>query len=309
MIDYFKVYSAFIGLMAVVLCALGIKFRLHKKKQAVSSGTDGEDAAACPDAKRGNTTVRLAGKGYVAAGLTDPGRVRANNEDNLMAASIPCRKGHEAILCAVADGMGGQACGEVASAAAVQSLQESRAAVKRRKMPEWRLWLQEAVGKANAAVVGKGLLVNSDDVIGSTLVAVLIHQYKAAIANAGDSRAYLMRNHELHQITRDHSLVSLLVEKAIISAEEAHTHPRRNELMKFLGRDPDINSDSFEVDLQPGDLVLLCSDGLWGMVRDPQIASIMELDAPLEILCQRLVEAANLAGGQDNITVMLVKVG
>jgi len=244
----------------------------------------------------------------VAAGLTNQGRVRANNEDNFLLSSIPGQSGNQAIICAVADGMGGINFGEVASSIAIQVLQESSQTIDGRH-PVWKEWLQEVAVKANLVVIQQGSKLNrKNDIIGSTLVAAVIYEHKAVVANIGDSRAYLLRDQKLQQITRDHSLVNILVEKGVIEPEESYTHPRRNELTQFLGKDSEVKADLFAIDLQVGDILLLCSDGLWGMVRDNQIVAIMQQAANVEHMVNLLVDAANIAGGQDNITVVVSRI-
>lgn len=254
-----------------------------------------------------NETKLIHSYGIVAAGLTHQGQVRTNNEDSFLLNSIPGQPGNQPIICAVADGMGGINFGEVASSTAIKELQNLAQSAE--NVTQWKEWLQEVAVRANLAVIQQGArLKRKADIIGSTLVAAIIYDHNAMVANIGDSRAYLLRDQRLQQITRDHSLVTILAEKGVIERDEIYTHPRRNELTQFLGRDSDLGADLFEIDLQVGDILLLCSDGLWGMVRDNEIADIMQKAAHIEQMVNLLVNAANTAGGQDNITVLAIRI-
>jgi serine/threonine protein phosphatase PrpC len=141
---------------------------------------------------------------------------------------------------------------------------------------------------------------------GTTLTAALVVGEICAIANVGDSRTYLCREGHLEQITQDHSLVASLVAANMIQPEQMHVHPQRSNIYRSLGDRASVEIDIFECPLQVGDRLLLCSDGLWEMVYDPEILQIMERSANPQEACDRLVEAANLAGGVDNISVAAV---
>jgi protein phosphatase len=144
---------------------------------------------------------------------------------------------------------------------------------------------------------------------GTTIAMMAVRGEQAVIANIGDSRVYLLRDHIMRQITIDHSLVASMVAEGHISPDEIFTHPQRNMIYRFLGQKGDVKADIFRERLKPGDQVLLCSDGLWEMVRsDGRMQALFEKEADLQSACQNLVEAANQAGGEDNISVILVRV-
>ncbi|MDH7578607.1 MAG: Stp1/IreP family PP2C-type Ser/Thr phosphatase [Bacillota bacterium] len=243
-------------------------------------------------------------------GLTDCGLNRKNNEDNYLIEEGKGAHNANQLLCAVADGMGGKEYGELASALATEALRKEFRLMVRKPAAGLDItkWLQDTVQKANLKLLEQASRIKARDAIGSTLVTVLITDQKAFIANVGDSRAYLLRNNELYQITRDHSLVSIMVEKEIIKPEEIYTYPRRGELMRYLGQERDVKADIFELELIGGDTLLLCSDGLWAMVKDQEMRSILTMSLNPKDACKKLVEAANRAGGEDNITVIIVRI-
>jgi len=144
---------------------------------------------------------------------------------------------------------------------------------------------------------------------GSTLTMAVVEGPLALIANVGDSRTYLLRDHQLQQITIDHSVVAGLVASGRITLEESYNHPQTGLIYRCLGYMPTVEVDVFRQELQDGDMLLLCTDGLWEMVRDPRrMVSIIEEAPTLDLAAQQLVDAANAAGGKDNISVVLVRV-
>lgn len=221
---------------------------------------------------------------------TDIGRVRDGNEDSYLA---------EDPLFAVADGMGGHKGGEVASQLAMETLEGA--------LPGGRT-LAEGIHAANAAVFERSQEDRSVSGMGTTLTAVVVEDMVASLAHVGDSRAYLLRAGDLRQLTDDHTLVSRMVRSGEISAAEAGVHPHRSVLTRALGTEAQVEVDEFDVALTDGDRLLLCSDGLTGMVTEEQILAILSAAPESQDAADRLVRAANRAGGVDNITVLILDV-
>jgi protein phosphatase len=234
------------------------------------------------------------------ASLSDVGRRRASNQDafgGLVAAS-------GARLLGVADGMGGHAGGATASRVAVETVEEF---VGRSTGDPARL-LQAALEAANRRVHAEARSDPSLTGMGTTGVALLFQSTGGAwVAHVGDSRAYRLRDGRLEQLTPDHSLVAELERRGMITAAEARVHPRRNEVLRCIGVDPEVDVDVAPVDVQPGDQYLLCSDGLCGVLGDEEIAAELLRAAP-EVAARRLVDAANERGGPDNITVQIARI-
>ncbi len=231
-----------------------------------------------------------------AGSATDVGLVRSNNQDELLVAPL---------LFAVADGMGGAAAGEVASATAIERLQEAFTAAGAPTPDD----LIEAAQKANRAVWEQAEANPEMRGMGTTLVALaLVADGRLAVINIGDSRLYLLHDGELRQVTSDHNLVAELVAEGRLSKEEAEYHPRRNIMTRALGVDPEVPVDLFMLDAVPGDRLLLCSDGLPRELHDDQIASLLRRLARPEEAARELVEEAKRRGGNDNITVVVVDV-
>jgi serine/threonine protein phosphatase PrpC len=223
---------------------------------------------------------------------TNVGRVRTNNEDAFLATGR---------LFAVADGMGGLEAGEVASGLAMDTL-------RTRVQEEATTPLAEWVREANRAIYAKAMAGMGRPGMGTTLTALMIEGGHLRAAHVGDTRGYLLRDGQLSRVTRDHSRVAQMVEDGLITEEQAAHHPERNVITRALGVKPDVQVDDFTLDVRPGDRLLLCSDGLHGMVADPAIRSILlETPDPNEA-AHRLVEAANQGGGVDNITAMVLDV-
>jgi protein phosphatase len=224
---------------------------------------------------------------------TDVGRVRDGNEDAYL---VDDAMG----LVAIADGMGGHRAGEVASAIAVEAL---RAAITSGRT------LREAIEDANTAVFTKAQSDSNLHGMGTTLTAAtLVAGNTVLLGHVGDSRAYVLHDSALRQVTVDHSLVEELVQEGRLTADEAAVHPQRSIITRSIGTDPQVDVDVYPVELAPGDRLVLCSDGLTDMVRPEQIAAVLRREDDPTRAATALVDAANLAGGVDNITVVVVAV-
>jgi serine/threonine protein phosphatase PrpC len=246
---------------------------------------------------------------------TDVGQERSLNEDSLLTIDItPVYRSVSAPvgLFAVADGMGGHEAGDVASQLAVRTIAQSAVsellapAAASEPLPEASEWLTTTTRAANRAVYDRRKAVGTD--MGSTLVMALFIGDTATIANVGDSRAYLLKQDEIVQITTDHSLVQRLVATGQITPEEAANHPQKNVIYRVIGDKLRMGIDLFEQRLAPGEALLLCSDGLSGMVPDEQIWHIWRTSTSPQDACDRMVDAANQAGGEDNVSVVIVQV-
>ncbi len=241
---------------------------------------------------------------------TDVGRRRALNEDSYLALDLGRGNQGGPALYVVADGMGGYDAGEVASGLAVQIVAElAREAIASSVKPgddgeQARLWLRHWVGEANRAVHEARQAASSE--MGTTLVAALVMGATATIANVGDSRCYHVGPHGIKRVTVDHSLVERLVSAGQITRAEADGHPQRNVIYRAIGDRAEVEVDLYEQALAAGEALLLCSDGLCGMVPDERIYAIWTSAATPQQACDRLVAAANEAGGEDNITVVVV---
>lgn len=240
------------------------------------------------------------------AAMSDVGLARQLNEDNWGWTSL----GPSGELYIVADGMGGHDGGEVASELAVATMariaREREAALEEGR-ERIESMLHDAFVRANNAVKDEADRKGND--MGTTLVGLLIHAGRHAyVANVGDSRAYLFRDGALHQISTDHSFVQKLVERGKITKEEARNHPQSNILLRTVGTERDVEVDLFRVTLEPGDRVLICSDGLWGEVEDEDLAGILATYNDPRAAARELVRASHQGGGKDNCTLILVVV-
>lgn len=235
---------------------------------------------------------------YTAAALTDRGRKRPSNED---AFGYSIEHG----VYVVCDGMGGAAAGEVASSVAVAEVMQLL--TNRPGANPLPADAEQAVVAANEAIFSRSQHSQKLSGMGTTLVALLAEERHAWMLNVGDSRGYRLRNSKLEQITLDHSLVEEQMRLGQMSQEEALRSPLKNVITRALGTQSLVTPDVFELETEPGDLFLLCTDGLTRELSDSLIESLLRLDLPLEGLCSRLVAAANQAGGHDNITCLLVR--
>lgn len=248
---------------------------------------------------------------------TNVGQRRKQNQDSLLsmqAVKINISDSFPLGLYVVADGMGGQASGEVASGLVVSTLAHYAQSSLFNRFVDENLtdtsimdWLRTAIEAANVAVIG-GRAVREND-MGSTLVVAVVMDNTAYLAHVGDSRAYRVdRDGDLERLTLDHSLVEQLVLAGQIPASEARTHKRRNIVYRTMGEKDGVEVDVRKVMLEIGDRLVLCSDGLNSMIEDSQIAAIIHAAASPMDATRRLVDAANIAGGEDNITAIVVEV-
>lgn len=244
---------------------------------------------------------------------TDVGLVREHNEDALLVHELDLEGPHfehQLAICAVADGMGGHQAGEVASNLALETLADHLSeAVGAAAAPEpdaYAVALTKAVEHANTVVFSRNTSTHGD--MGTTLVTALLVNETVFICNVGDSRAYLMHDGLLRQVTTDHSLVAELVAAGRIAPEDIYTHPRRNIVTRSLGTESRVLVDSFSLEVRPGSVLLLCSDGLWEMVRDNQLRDVLLQSSDAQEACDALVKLANENGGADNIAVIVARI-
>ncbi|HSX21363.1 MAG TPA: Stp1/IreP family PP2C-type Ser/Thr phosphatase [Gaiellaceae bacterium] len=225
------------------------------------------------------------------AGATDTGRKRRRNEDAYVVAPP---------LFAVADGMGGAQAGEVASKLAATVLEDTDSGSL-----SGRERVNALFQEANKRVYDRAAVDPSASGMGTTMTVALIEGSEVTIGHVGDSRAYLVRDGKLEQLTDDHSLVNELMKSGKLSPEEAETHPQRSVITRALGTDPDVDVDAFTIEAKEGDVFLICSDGLTAMVDDAAILEVVESNHDdLKKATKSLVAAANRGGGEDNITVV-----
>ncbi len=237
-------------------------------------------------------------------GLTDRGRVRPTNQDIYQ---IEAREDNQTVLLVVCDGMGGANAGNVASRFAAQAFTESVRSVLDRDLDaaKRQTLLTHALVQANDTVFSLAGRQPEFRGMGTTLVAALVQGDQATILNVGDSRAYLFDGTRLHQLTEDHSYVEEMRRQGRITEADARTHPQKNLITRAVGVEPDVEGDLFEARLAPGEILLLCSDGLTGMVEDQAIAQTLKEARTLALAGDALLTLALEGGGRDNITVAL----
>jgi protein phosphatase len=226
------------------------------------------------------------------SGLTDAGRKRRRNEDAYVL---------QPPLFAVADGMGGAQAGEVASRLAVDAFREFHEADELE--PEERV--TAIIQEANRRIYERARQDSQASGMGTTVTAALVGAESVSVGHVGDSRAYRLRGGRLEQLTDDHSLVADLVRGGRLTPEEADVHPQRSVITRALGTDAQVDVDAFTFEALPGDVILLCSDGLTTMVTDEEIVAVVGEAKSLEDAAKQLVKAANRRGGEDNVTVVL----
>ncbi|WP_352400255.1 Stp1/IreP family PP2C-type Ser/Thr phosphatase [Anaerotignum sp.] len=242
-----------------------------------------------------------------AVGISDIGKCRKNNED---AFYVPAPTDDIQNLFIVADGMGGCNAGEVASRYAIDSfleyIRQEQDSHCQEDIPDL---LTEAMVASNKAVYEKSNSQREFAEMGTTLVAAAVQDGKIYVAYVGDSRAYLFRKKELNPLTTDHSYVMELVKLGSITREEAATHPKRNIITRAVGIKETVETDAVVEKAMKGDILLLCTDGLSGMLSDRDMAEVIGKRMTLDKKAQKLVEMANERGGYDNISLILVDVG
>ncbi len=233
-----------------------------------------------------------------AAAFSDAGKVRASNEDAF---------GHcvDAGVFAVCDGMGGAAAGEVASRLAVDTLIERLCAVKSEE--DRKRVMTEAVTAANRLIYAQAAQDPTLQGMGTTLVAAAIQDHHALICHVGDSRCYLFRAGKLTRQTNDHSLVEEQVRLGHMTRQDAKHSPLKNVITRAIGTQQSVEPEIKELPLEPGDILLLCSDGLTGAVSEDRIAAMLEAPGTIEQRCRLLIDAANEAGSHDNVTALLIR--
>ena len=239
-------------------------------------------------------------------GLSDPGCVRKQNQDAYHIEQID----KNTLLGIVCDGMGGAKSGNIASTLAVDVfVQEIRRCYKS-SMDQDKIdqMLLSAAKLANFTVYDQSLQIEEFDGMGTTLVGVLIKGRKATVINVGDSRAYGIDADGIHQITKDHSLVQMMVDKGELTPERAKTYPGKNFITRAIGTEPIIISDLFHRNLAKGDFILLCSDGLSNMMDDQEILFEVVHGVNKQHCCQRLLNIAQNRGAPDNVTSVLIMI-
>lgn len=268
-----------------------------------------------------------------AAADSHPGRVHPLNQDNTLSYIRPNHLGRSRGLFIVADGMGGHKAGEIASRLAVETVYEELAwfleqsdteetqpayfknpgdefPTPANNIDQLRKRLRIAIEHANRTIASYAQ-DNPIDAgnMGTTITCVLVENSQIIVANIGDSRTYLLRDGTLHQLTEDHSYVAHLVREGQISPKEIYTHPRRNVITRSLGYRPEVVVDLWVRDIQAGDQLLLCSDGLWEMIQENHLIvnHMVESDSPKKAV-SRLIDSANAFGGADNIGVVIVRI-
>lgn len=238
----------------------------------------------------------------VAAG-TDVGRIRAGNEDSLYADAD-----QERGLFIVADGMGGHAAGEVASEMAVQIVAREMAAVRDVSGTEVLETLAESLRMANRAIYERTIVEADKQGMGTTASCLVLGGGRWIVGHIGDSRVYLLRGGALLQLTKDHSYVQEQVDAGFLTPEQARYHPYSNVITRCVGANAVVEADVLYGELHSGDLFLVASDGLTGMVEDPQLKKIMETRGSPGRMVDAMINDANRRGGLDNITAIVVQV-
>jgi serine/threonine protein phosphatase PrpC len=245
------------------------------------------------------------------AGYTHVGMKRNHNEDNYLILT-------DENLCCVADGMGGHSSGEIASKIAVEELAEFFRMTSRDQDATWPFKMDKArnydenrlatgIKLANKSIFDKASTDSKYKGMGTTIVSVHFTDSAAYVGHVGDSRVYFFRQGVLTQVTEDHSLLNDYLKAKKLTPEEIENFPHKNVIVRALGMKETVAVDVAKVEAQPGDIFLLCSDGLSGMVTDAQMQDILQRTPELEKACGQLIDLANAAGGNDNVTCVLAR--
>lgn len=237
--------------------------------------------------------------------LTDTGRVRSENQDSWLVRSTETPEGKEILTAVVCDGMGGAKAGNVASRMGVERFAEYLCPGLE-TVEQVELSAPLAVREANRAIYDLAFAMPEYEGMGTTLVAAVTDGRETRIVNIGDSRCYLVRNKVIRQVTKDHSLVQDLVDRGEIDRADAWLHPQRNFITRALGTDEDVICDVFREKLEPGDILLLCSDGLSGIVNAQELLFEIAYGGELETAADRMMGIALERGAPDNVTLILL---
>ncbi|GAX07811.1 serine/threonine protein phosphatase [Secundilactobacillus silagincola] len=230
------------------------------------------------------------------------GKRRKDNED-----SVGIFTNQQGVkLAIIADGIGGNQGGDVASEMAVTHIGHSFKASNAQTIDETKNWLQKQISSENQDIRNRSEQFIDLKGMGTTIVLAVIFKQTVLIGNIGDSRGYLLRGHVFSQVTEDHSLVNELVKRGELSKQAARVHPKKNVITRSLGIEKAVQIDMHFLELTDNDMLLLCSDGLSDMVNDDQIQTVLENDATVQEKCDQLIKLANDAGGLDNISVILI---
>ena len=239
-------------------------------------------------------------------GLSDQGCVRQQNQDAYQIVQLD----RNSQLCVVCDGMGGAKSGNIASSLAVDVFTQEVRRCWTPSMDQQKIdqMLRSAVKLANFTVFDQSQQFEEFDGMGTTLVATLIRGKKATVVNVGDSRAYLINKDGIRQVTTDHSLVQMMVERGELTPERARTYPGKNFITRAIGTEPMVECDLFHLEVAKGDFLLLCSDGLSNMMDDQEILFEVVHGVNRQFCCQRLLDIAKNRGAPDNVTSILIMI-
>lgn len=230
------------------------------------------------------------------------GKRRKDNED-----SVGIFTNQQGVkLAIIADGIGGNQGGDVASEMAVTHIGHSFTATNAKTIDETKNWLQKPISSENQDIRNRSEQYLDLKGMGTTVVLAVIFNQTVLIGNIGDSRGYLLRDHIFSQVTEDHSLVNELVKRGELSKQAARVHPKKNVITRSLGIEKAVQIDTHYLELTDNDMLLLCSDGLTDMLNDDQIQKVLENDSAVGQKCDQLIQLANDAGGLDNISVILI---